>query len=138
MSTIESLELYLLSVGLDDRGRVLADVARMLAKAGSSHVVECPHCEGMVPVGPDPRYVASIAKELRATIEALGAKADDDGDVDWLAGIVGTPTVLNTPQPGPSDVRPRGSRNRSGDANAADAVAAPRRRRSSGVRPADG
>lgn len=72
------------------------------------------------------RDMAAVTRELRATMETLGRHGDSDSGSAFVASLL---APVDDPSDGPADPR-RGARQvRGGVGHAADAVAAPRRRR---------
>jgi len=73
-----------------------------------------------------PRDAATVVRELRATMETLGRHGDSDSGSTFVASLL---TSVDNPEDGPAD-KGRGARQvRGGVGDAADAVAAARRRR---------
>jgi len=89
MATLDATEALIASLELDERGLVLAEVARSLARTLDGEVG---------------REAAGIAKELRVTLSELMPEVVDDDDDDWTSSA-GTPSGGNGAGSVPGDVR---------------------------------
>jgi hypothetical protein len=94
----------------------------------------CRQCdeEMSIRVDASARDMAAVARELRATMEQLGRRGDSDSGTAFVAGLL---TSVDDAADGPADKGRRARAVRGGVGDAADAVAAARRRRGAGTGP---
>ena len=95
----------------------------------------CRECdeEMSIRVDASARDMAAVARELRATMETLGRRGDSDTGTAFVASLLSP--VGDPEDPEPADSRRRARAVRGGVGQAADAMAAARRRRGAGGRP---
>ena len=126
MSNGESVKAYVASLRLDAKGVAMAQVAMVLADRLDGENV-CRACSDPFFHPPSGHHAAAIAKELRATLDALEPKVSDEPDDDWTAPPA--PTVRHAKGRKPRNAGTTGGRGGNPAGAAVDAVATARPRR---------
>jgi hypothetical protein len=84
VSNEDSVKAYVDSLELDAKGEAMAAMAVLLAQRLDGENL-CRQCSEPFFHPPSGHHAAAVAKELRATLDALEPKVSDEPDDDWTA-----------------------------------------------------